>query len=73
MHSSYDQITLYNDLGLTKLLYPFTFNDYIKAIAMPDPSTQYDKLQRYLTGWGVTTPGIIFMKNLILVSNQDLD
>ncbi len=71
MHSSYDQIKLYNDIALIKLLYPFIFNDYIKAIVMPDPTTQYDTLQCYVTGWGVTTPGMIFMKNIRLFLNLD--
>ena len=63
MHSGYKKGSYQNDVALIKLTYPFKFNEYVKAIAMPDPSSSYEKLDCSLSGWGLTTSGILIITN----------
>ncbi|XP_053982344.1 trypsin-1-like [Hylaeus volcanicus] len=54
IHSQYHRDSGENDLALLKLEYPLKFNNFVSAVALPEPETELSG-EAVLSGWGSTS------------------
>ncbi|XP_054083386.1 phenoloxidase-activating factor 2-like [Zeugodacus cucurbitae] len=51
-HENYNKRTLFNDIALFILETPFTWEENVRPICLPEPDTNFDHSRCYTSGWG---------------------
>ncbi|XP_077475948.1 polyserase-2-like [Stigmatopora argus] len=68
MHPNYNPRSFDNDVGLVRLSSPVTFSNFIRPVCLADtPSTFFDGIDSWVTGWGRIAEGAPLAQNLMEV------